>query len=414
MMATGDWLLLRLPPTVDQAPSWLPVDASGAMLSPAGEGHADLRALAAGRQVALVVPAGDVALFNVQLPAGNEARLQQLAPFALEEQVSDDLDQLHFAVGTRDVSGNVSVAVVDRERMRQWLAEAAALSVEPRAVFAESDLLPPLDGHVSLLLDASQIIVREGASRSIAFPADDPELAITALLGADTDLSQVQVVVYTDEVQWPRHQAAFEALRPRLASLRVQLVTGGVLALHAQGLATGTPVNLLQGAYKPQGGTAVDWARWRWVAIALLALGLVHVAGTLWELRQLRATSASLDQEVAQVYASIFPGQSPGATPRRTIETRMRAVAGGGNAAGELMPLLAALAAARQNVPVASLDSLSFKPGTLQLKLSAPDAATLEQFSQALRAGGYTAQVTSGRQLDGGFEGQIDMSVAGT
>ena len=78
------------------------------------------------------------------------------------------------------------------------------------------------------------------------------------------------------------------------------------------------------------------------------------------------------------------------------------------------MPLLAALSAARQNVPVASLEGITFKPGELQLKLSAPDAATLEQFSQALRAGGYAAQVSSGRQHEGGFEGQIDMKESGT
>jgi hypothetical protein len=78
------------------------------------------------------------------------------------------------------------------------------------------------------------------------------------------------------------------------------------------------------------------------------------------------------------------------------------------------MPLLAALAAARANVPVAALDSLTYKPGTLQLKLSAPDAATLEQFSQALRAGGYGAQVTSGNAREGMFEGQIDMTAAGS
>lgn len=88
----------------------------------------------------------------------------------------------------------------------------------------------------------------------------------------------------------------------------------------------------------------------------------------------------------------------------------MRAVASGGSPQGGIMPLLAALAAARQNVPAANLESLTFKPGSLQLKLSAPDAATLEQFSQSLRAGGYSAQVTSGRQHDSGFEGQIDMS----
>jgi hypothetical protein len=48
------------------------------------------------------------------------------------------------------------------------------------------------------------------------------------------------------------------------------------------------------------------------------------------------------------------------------------------------------------------------------MKLSAPDAATLEQFSQALRASGYTAEVTAGSVRDGKYEGQVDLKNPGT
>src|SRR5688500_41337 len=104
MMATSDWLLLRLPADSGEVASWAVVDASGALrpLPERGMSGGDPAALAANRQVALLAPSADVALFNALLPPGNEARLQQLAPFALEEQVSEDLDLLHFAVGSRD------------------------------------------------------------------------------------------------------------------------------------------------------------------------------------------------------------------------------------------------------------------------------------------------------------------------
>src|SRR5690606_35238517 len=110
-MASNDWLVVRIPGAGGE-PSWTAVDSNGAVAAlpadaPAGAG---LAAAAAGRRVALLVPGTDVALFSVQLPPGNEARLQQLAPLALEEQVSEDLENLHFAVGARDgQSGQVPV-----------------------------------------------------------------------------------------------------------------------------------------------------------------------------------------------------------------------------------------------------------------------------------------------------------------
>jgi general secretion pathway protein L len=365
--------------------------------------------------VALLVPAADVTLFALPLPAGNEARLQQLAPFALEEQVSEDVELLHFAVGARDAQGGqVPVAVVNRDRMQQWLAQAAELGLEPRAMFAESDLAPLLPGHVTLLFTDGQLLLRDDRARPMALPAEDPELALAALLGAERVLADTHLAVYASPEDWPRHEAAIESLRERVASLKVQLFAGGALGLYAQGIASTAPVNLLQGEFKPQTKSGNTWRRWRLAAGLLAGLLVLHAAGTLFELRQLRQASAELDESIARVYGTIFPGQQPGPAPRRALEGRLREVAGASSPQGELMPLLAALAAARANVPVAALDSLSYKPGTLQLKLSAPDAATLEQFSQALRAGGYGAQVTSGNARDGRFEAQIDMTAAGS
>jgi general secretion pathway protein L len=412
-MATSDWLLLRLPATAGESPARALVDSSGALLPlPADEG--DLATLATGRQVALVAPAADVALFSVALPAGNEARLQQLAPFALEEQVSEDLDQLHFAVGARDGAGQVAVAVASRERMQSLLAEAAALGVKPRALFAESDLAPLLPGHVTMLLAPDMLVLRNDGGRPVSFPADDPELALTMVLGPEADLGTVNLSVYAAPEDWPHFEAAIEALRDRVASLKVQLFTSGLTGLYAQGISGSAPVNLLQGDFRPQNQGASMWRRWRVAAALLVGLLLVHVAGTLWDLRTARQEARALDAEISRVYGTIFPGQQPGPQVRRTLEARMKAAAGGGSAQGELMPLLAALAAARQNVPVAKLDAMTFKPGMLQITLSAPEASALEQFSQALQAGGYGATVASGSPTEGGFKGQIEMKVAGT
>jgi general secretion pathway protein L len=413
-MATSEWLLLRPPSGADEAAAWAVADASGALVDESSTGR-DVAAAAAGRSVALVVSAADVALFGVQLPPASEQRQLQLVPFALEEQVSEDLDQLHFAVGPRDgATGLVPVAVAGRERMEQWLAQAAALGVRPKAMFAESDLAPLLPGHVTLLLSGEQIILRNDRGRPVAFPADDPQLALATMLGSEADGGNVNLAIYSSPEDWERHEAALESLRTQVASFRVQLFTSGLLGAIAPGITDSAAVNLLQGAFKVQSPAANHWQRWRTAAMLLLGLLLLHTAGTLWELRRQNQESARLNDEISRVYGSIFPGQSPGPAPRRAIEARLQAVAGGGAQSGELMPMLAALAAARQNVPSARLESMNFRPGTLQLRVAAPDAATLEQYSQALKAGGYGANVSSGSQSPSGFEGVIDVTEAGT
>ena len=101
-----EWLLLRVAREPEGPWSWAVVDAAGQLLVAPGESTgAPLLAAAAGRRVALLLPGADVALLSATLPAGNEARLLPLVPFALEDQVSQDIELLHFALGPRDTAG---------------------------------------------------------------------------------------------------------------------------------------------------------------------------------------------------------------------------------------------------------------------------------------------------------------------
>lgn len=415
-MATREWLLLRLPATADAPLSWAAADASGRLLSvPSTDDGGSLHTLTTGRRLALLVPGSEVAQFQAALPAGNEARLLQLAPFALEDQVAQDVDELHFAVGVRDAaSGLVPVAVTERSRMQHWMDQAAALQLLPEAVYAESDLAPVLPGHVTVMVTGEQLLLRHGEGRALQMPAADPALALEMLLGDPAQVSAVNLSVFSTPQEWPRHAAAIEALRPRVASFKVHLAAGGPLALYALGLAQSRPINLMQGAFRPQRPQSAGWRAWRGVAIAALALLVVHAGASWWQLRQLRVASRDMDASIARMYGSIFPGQAPGSAPRRTLERRLAELASGPGNQGGLLPPLAAVANAREGVPSVELLSFTFQTGRLQLRMAGPDAASLQQFSEALRGSGFDARVTAGNQQGGRFEGQVELVPAGT
>lgn len=415
-MATTDWLLLRIPPRSDLEISWVVVDAHGQLLSvPSADTGDGLHTLSTGRRVALLVPGADVSQFLVNLPSGNDAKLLQLAPFALEDQVSQDIDELHFAVGTRDsATGLVPVSVVDRNQMQGWMARAAELQLIPHAVFAESDLAPSLPGHVTMVVAENQLLLRNDQSRPLLLPADDAALALEIVLGANADLASVNLAVYSTPEDWESHGNAVEALRDRLASLNVQLASGGLVALFAQGLAHTAPINLLQGSFKPQRDSGVAWREWRWAAALAGALVLLWGGSSYWQLHQVRKDSAKASDDIARLYDALYPGQPPGRNPRGTMEKRLAALAGESGQQGELLHMLAAVAAAKQNVPVTSLQSAVFEPGSLKMKLRAPDASTLEQFNQALRQSGYKAEVIASTVRDGNYEGQIDLKGTGS
>lgn len=406
----ADWLLLRLPRDAAQAPAWLVADEHGQLLGPpAHETGPELAAAARGRQVAVIVPGADVLQLSATLPQANETRLLQLVPFALEDQVSEDIDTLHFALGTRGAGGTTPVHVVTRSLLEEWLVRARALGLDPAALYADSELAPQLPSHLALLIDGDHLVLRHEGAAPVVLPASDPALALDLALGADHKPEEVHVVVYASPEGWRQHGSKLEALRPRLASLKVQLSSGGVLPLLAPGLASGSRINLLQGAFRARTEPGNTWRRWRMAALAAGVLLLVHVGARLWELQRLRGSERALDAAIVQAANVALPGEPLGGDVRRRVEQRMKLVSAGGRGQGEWLHVLAALGAAHDNVPVTRIEGLTFKPGQMELRVTGPDATSLEELSKALRASGYTAQVTSGANQGEGFHGRVAM-----
>jgi general secretion pathway protein L len=73
-------------------------------------------------------------------------------PYALEEHLAADIEELHFAIGKRaGDSLRAPVAVVARALLQEWLTTLRAAGLEPSAIYADSDLLPENTGQAVAL-----------------------------------------------------------------------------------------------------------------------------------------------------------------------------------------------------------------------------------------------------------------------
>lgn len=398
-------LLLRLPREAEQPASWLVVDARGAATGPPQAGPLTLAApRAAGRRVLVLVPGTDVLLAEPELPARAGARLQQLIPYALEEHLAEDIDALHFAIARRAPDATrARVAVVARSLLDEWLRQLRAAGIEPDAIYAESDLLPENPGQAVALLEADAVFVRPPGGSVITLPADALGQALE-IARADSDSGARGLILYTGAAEWQQHAPAVEAQRPHFDGIKIQLLTGGPLALFAQQLPGGTAINLLQGEYTPTQANAVGWQAWRVAALLLLALIALHVAGRAVQLHLLKNREHQVEASMRDVFRSALPGEVPPADPRQRMQERLARARGAGSG---LLPALQALAEARDASPGTAVQSLNFHNGSLELTLTAPDASSIARLSEALHSRGWQADLTGGNNTAGGYQGRL-------
>ena len=73
------------------------------------------------QQVIVMLPAHRVKCFNVDAPTKNRKHLEKAVPYQLEEQILDNVDSQHFALGSFDAQDRLAVNVVDKEYLKQTL-----------------------------------------------------------------------------------------------------------------------------------------------------------------------------------------------------------------------------------------------------------------------------------------------------
>jgi general secretion pathway protein L len=408
----AEWLVLQLPRGPEERYGWMLADEHGKPLAAPQVGTlAQAAGDGSGRRIAALVPGSDVLITEVELPQKSGVRPQQIAPFALEEQLAAEIETLHFAVGARDDrTGRTPVAVVTKSLMQRWIASLAAEGLSPSVICAESSLLPDNPGHTVLMIDADTLSVRRVGHTPLSMPADDMAAALDAALGAT--LAEENLLVYATPQDWQRHAQDAEALRGRCASFKLQLLNVGPLPLLAPQLAGGQYINLMAGDFGIKTNLGGDWRRWRLAAVLAVALFAVHIGGLSLELLQQQRSERVLDEAIGNMARRALPGDPGTGAVRSRVEQRLLAAQGQSGGAG-LLSALAALAQAVSGVSGASVQALSFRDGGMDLKLQAADATSLERVDQALRTGGWQAELAAGSAAGTVYEGRILMRPPG-
>lgn len=399
-------LVLRLGDPV----SWVIVDAAGARLGPISAGSvADAAPLATERRVIALVPGAEVTLAEPELPPrSSQARIAQVAPFALEEQLAGDVEDFHFAVGRQDDQGRARIAALPRARMTDWTAALAAAGLAPEAMYCETLCLPENPGKTVAVLEAGQLAVQPQAGLPFALSVE-PLTEAFALAGLEGEDRHVQLFVAQQD--WDRSRDMIEALREVAGSLDVQLLPDGALPLLAAGAVAREPLSLLCGPFTPRTGFGAQWRRWRLPAALAASLVTLLAGSSVYELVKLRAEERQLDAAIEQTFRVAMPGVETIVDPRQQMSQRL-----GNSAAADPAGLLGRLDVLSQVVGQISgvqIRSLGWRDRMLDLRISAPASETLTELARAVGQRGLGFDVQSTVPREGGVEGLVSIRPAG-
>jgi general secretion pathway protein L len=417
-------LLLRLPAPGQEETEWLSIDDAGGAITAKQRGPLSLAAvLARTAKVVALAPATQILLAEPELPPGSGVKLARAVPFALEEQLTEDVDALCFAIGQRQAGGRTPVAVVSRSVLSGWLQELATAGIEPTAIYADISLIPDNPGQTILWLEKSRLAVRRPGGLPLAVELTPVAEALVVAGVIPDPLAEPSAaglepkplesaVLYVTREDWARVQGDFEALADKFASLKVQILTEGPLPWLARHLAAADAVNLLQGEFARTTDYGARWHRWRTAAFLAAGLLVAHVAAAALKIHQANRETKALDAEIAQIFAQTMPAETL-QDPRRQMEARLERIRHSGPGPEYFLRTLEALSGALSATPKTTIDALSYREQSLDMKVSGPSLAALSQLSQLVSKQGLQADIQSSKPVDSGVEAQMQIRSAG-
>ena len=380
----GDRLELWLPrnwPGEDSELRWRRVAAGGAVRQGAQRG---LEGLAPAEEVIVWTPAADTLLLRARLPTRSNAKIVQALPYALEEQLIDPPERLHFAFA-HEADGALAVAVTRRDRMESWLAALAAAGLAPTHLAPVTLSVPLAERAWTLAFIDAEMVLRSGARAGLGGPAEPrpPAWLHAALAEARAEASAPERILLVDapadldSAAWRDALGLpVEAMRPGEAS-----VPGDPLDLLQQHYAPRARLAALKRAYIPAAALLAAW----------LAATLVFDAV---EWARVSSKARAAEEEMRALLLKSFPETrailDPAEQMRRGLEDL--GAASGITAPGDMLFLLARAAPAIERESRVRAQGIEYAERALIIRIAASEADA-ESLARTLRARSLEVEV---------------------
>lgn len=395
---------------------------------------AEAAAQAVGARVSVLVPGADVLLAQVELPAMKAQRLARAVPYALEEQLAEDVDALHVAIGQQDKQGRVSNAVVSRSRLEAWLEQLKAVGLHADVMTPEMfgvhwqqhDVAE--QGHWSMLIDAERGLLRTGAQTGLAFDINNLSAVMQAFIddaGENLPATLGVIICGSDDSDSGFNSGfemsdAYQNLSKMCAaqnidlSLDVRAETCGVTL--AQSFDEQHAINLLQGDFSRKQQFEKMLRPWR-PALILLGLWLVmQLSLFVVEYSRLSTSDNELKEQIEAVYRDAFPQSRNIVNPKVQMQRGLEKLRGGGGQNEGLLVLLAQSGAVFKDTDGMKLRTLRFsqkgKSNKLDVDVEMPDLQSLDKLKQRLSdEAKLQVEIVSASSREGKVESRLTLQV---
>lgn len=355
---------------------------------------------ARGRNVTVFLNGLDVLGLNISIPARNDKEARRAAPFAVEDELAESVEESHVALadmGKEDASQTRDVNVVSSARMAELIEFLTGQGLPEAQLVAAHSLLPAKD----ILFEAPGLVLGRLNGRGFAL---DPSLGSDVLIGISEAHSDVEI----HGVQVARALGR-ETQSPGATSLETLLIQLAAWAEAGQ-----AHIRLRQGAFEARRHVDMDgFGPWKFAGLLAAVAALGWFSSIVLETNAMNNRAQALDN-LTQEFARTGWPELDGDVQQALAAGR---TASGDSAQGylNLLDATAALYDAMAQVEGSELRTVRYDRVRRQMTASVAfqSFADVDRLTAILNSGSLSARSGDARQSGSKVIGDLTLETTG-
>lgn len=395
-------LFIYLGPTAPDEVSWATINGSGKLQS--GSGPLARVPRSAGERLVVLVPGTDVLVTEAAIPGGRKRLLRQSLPFLLEENLADEVEEIHFATGPGNPAGKITVAAVGRARLTKWLAMLNEAGLHPAVLTPATLAVPVVAGEWTLVVTEDGFLARLGEWRVFAGETDnlDHYLRAETSLAAEAEIGTIVKVFNCSGREFSLQLDRLNVSPSRPAQL---------MKVLAEGYAVGPSINLLQGEFAGNAHWREACRHWQVAIAAAVALFLLLGVDTTFDYLRLKKESARLNREITATFQQAFPDSHRVVNARAQMAQKLKELRDS-NRRNNFFALYDKVAPLLATTAPPGLEIIRFHEGRLELGLNLAGLEVLEKLKNDLtKAPGITTEIRNAETTGGRVRARLSLEV---
>lgn len=304
-------------------------------------GHGNLEELAPiarGKKVILLIDSHFTTIEAVNIPSKSRNKQLLAVPFAMEDFLAEDIEEMHFALGKshsykaaahKESQNNLPVIAIKRSLLQQTIDFFKQQHIQIQIISADSVALPYTDKSWTVLLDEDSALIKTNASQTHSCDRQNLALILQALLTeqseAELDLPECIIYFYKED-----DSDAQPLLNDIEIEVKTQCYKNHALEIFVQNMSEAESLNLLQGEFKPVREGNLWLKPWKSVAIVAAVWLVLQLGYDATQASQLEIKNHELTRQIEKEFKRAIPDAKKMSNMQKRIERRLHDLKSGG------------------------------------------------------------------------------------